>query len=152
MSVIETVSAHCREFDLTRLKSDRPTSIYFLIVAGEIMYVGQTTNIDQRIALHINAGREFDRVLYFVVEAPDADAYEGALIRALNPTWSRRAPVDRGRDIEVLATLGLQPDATASEAFDRRSKREWHEARAATKRHQAESDARWIAMYGEDAS
>lgn len=90
----------------------RVGAIYFLIDNDEIVYVGQTMRLIPRIAIHLGGGphsavKSFDRVRFFTCDATDLDRYEGALIRALRPRYSRRAPAWRGQDNDTLRELGL---------------------------------------------
>lgn len=111
-SPLDILAARSTEFDLSADKA-RPAIVYCLVDNGEIVYVGQTVNIEQRIALHLNKNlkreepKAFDRAFWFEVPAADLDVYEHALIRALRPRYNQRAGVHLGRDNEVLAALGL---------------------------------------------
>jgi hypothetical protein len=87
--------------------------VYFLIDGEEIVYVGRTTNVEQRVALHLNDVdkrvdvKVFNRVLWREVPLADYGIYENALIRALRPKYNRRAGAWVGRDNEALAFFGL---------------------------------------------
>lgn len=104
----------------------RVGAVYILMFGNRCTYVGQTTNIDQRMRAHYsrrNRRKEshrinFDRVLWISVAFEDLKAYEGAIARALNPSDTRRVAPDSSRDAEILALLGMQPDETR--AFERR--------------------------------
>lgn len=112
--MIESILSRCHEFDLG-LCRQRNSAIYFLLLDDEITYVGQTTNIDQRIYLHVNTENRwgvpkvFNRATWMAVPIEQLDAYEGALIRALRPSCNRRAPAYRGGDNEILIALGMEP-------------------------------------------
>ncbi len=149
---VELLEPFCKEF-VPAQATDKVT-IYFLLWRGEIAYVGQTTNLGQRLGPHRTSVRrkvwleprplrtsKFDRVLYFEVPAADGDAYEGALIRNFNPRWARRAPADSTRDQEILAALGLPPNVRAQEAFLKRARRQ----RLAVGRRTAETKRRYRA-------
>ncbi len=62
--------------------------IYFLILAGEIVYVGQTTNLIKRLGRHLQDGKEFDS--YSVVECEKRDLLrlEMAYISELKPRYN----------------------------------------------------------------
>jgi hypothetical protein len=83
--------------------------VYLLLFRGEVVYVGQSLNIESRIQGHLGRGDKlFDRALWIEVAAEDMDAYEGALIRAFSPKLNgRRVPKNEARDREVLAKLGI---------------------------------------------
>ncbi len=113
-----------REIDL---KPVAPVaSIYVFLDRDEIVYVGSTKGIDQRMALHQSAGekrlppKRFDRAFRLDVPVADLLAYEGALIRRFNPRHCLAAPKDGGRDAVFLARLGLSLDEAASDAFNAR--------------------------------
>lgn len=100
-------------------------SIYALVDEDEIVYIGKTTNIGQRLWMHKVGTRRtpakvFSRALRLDVPIDDLDAFEGALIRRFNPRYCNSAPANKGRDTEVLASLGLEPDSVNEEAFGTR--------------------------------
>jgi predicted nucleic acid-binding Zn ribbon protein len=101
----------------------RVGAVYILMRRSRCIYVGQTTNLDQRVLSHgarnlkknrrrKRARTVFDRVLWISVALDDLKAYEGAIARALNPSDTKRVSSDTSRDAEVLAILGMQPDET----------------------------------------
>lgn len=119
------------EIDATPLS--RTGFVYALVAGDQIIYIGQTTAIAQRLWMH-RAGtkkcapKQFDRAFVLEVDANDLSAYEGALIRRFNPPLCWSAPSDDSRDGEVLATLGLTLDPVASAAFEGRRRALWSEA------------------------
>jgi hypothetical protein len=125
MKAIDVLAARFDELDLARLRPEPKPFIYFLAYDDEIVYVGQTLDVQARVRIHLQDKRicgpkEFNRVFFVEVDESDLDAYEGALIRALNPKYSLRAPRDRGRDDEVLAIFGIDRDANG--AFEARQR------------------------------
>lgn len=124
MSPLEAIAARAHEYDLAHRRK-RISAIYFLVDNGEIVYVGQTEDLELRVEWHIKfsskktkriwTGRRlknkefkrFDRMFWIGVRSRDLDAYEGALIRALKPRYNRQSPSHVGRDNEILAKLGL---------------------------------------------
>jgi len=119
------VSEHARAIDITSLRS-RWVGIYFLLSNGEIVYVGQSTDVDSRIAGHVSATKknkkEFDSAFWIEVPEHDLGPYEGAFIRALAPRYNWTAPKDVARDAEILALYGMAPDANALAIFFARQK------------------------------
>lgn len=113
-SLLDVLAGRTREIALDVHRQKRG-AVYFLILDGEVVYVGQTTNIEQRAYSHLNlesrwgVPKRFDRIVAMDVAIDDLDAYEGALIRLIRPRFNRRAPLHAGRDNEVLAALGLAP-------------------------------------------
>jgi transcriptional regulator with XRE-family HTH domain len=86
----------------------RRCAVYLLVSDGEIIYVGQSQDVDSRLAQHRrDEGKTFNEVLILEVGAEDLLAYEGALIRAVRPRLNRTTPANADRDDEVLAKLGL---------------------------------------------
>lgn len=98
----------------------RYVGVYLLIRRGEIVYVGQSTDIEARVAAHRVLPKKptlrrralrFDRALWFALHDHDLGLYEGALIRALRPRFNRGAPAHTGLDNEVLRRFGLPEHA-----------------------------------------
>lgn len=72
------------ELDLS--KFELRSGIYFLYKDGDLMYVGQATNITRRILQHIeNAVIPFDRVLYELVPVENLNQVESVFIKTLKP-------------------------------------------------------------------
>jgi len=67
-----------------------PPSVYFLILNGEIVYVGQTTNLKARIRAHRSEGKVFGRVLYLPTPKARLDQVEARFIRELRPPCNKR--------------------------------------------------------------
>jgi hypothetical protein len=119
LTPLDAIAAHGIEVSMaTRI--DRPCGVYLLISSGQIVYVGSTSNIEARIQSHLmrrkprvnepaRPPKTFDRVIWIRLPREDVLAYEGALIRSLRPPLSVRSPAPVGRDIEILARLGLPP-------------------------------------------
>ncbi len=95
----------------------RHAGVYLLLDGDAIVYVGQTSNRDGRLASHrsdADEGRagamKFTRFLWLeVVGAASALRlnYERALIRALRPKYNAKVPKRRAGDADALALLGL---------------------------------------------
>ncbi|AUR91998.1 GIY-YIG nuclease superfamily protein [Vibrio phage 1.168.O._10N.261.52.A10] len=66
--------------------SDNESMIYFLIRDEEIVYVGQTRNLSQRLSHHSN--KVFDRYNYIIVSSDYADITESVYIHAINPEYN----------------------------------------------------------------
>ncbi|WP_120636053.1 helix-turn-helix domain-containing protein [Ruegeria sp. EL01] len=69
------------EFNPDRLPR---SGVYFLILNGHVVYVGQSRNIVQRINTH-RADKAFDKVQVFPCEPYELNDYEGFFIRLLRP-------------------------------------------------------------------
>src|SRR4029077_3372298 len=96
------------------IKHATPTGVYFLVDGGEIVYVGGSTNVTARIYGHVSEDvKQFDRAFWIETSRDDLLAYEGAFIRLLAPKYCLASPADTGRDEEVLAVLGMRPNADA---------------------------------------
>lgn len=124
MSALLALSKHFVEIAIPAPRSTG--NVYLLVDGDEIVYVGQTTAIEQRIAWHWiqsqtptviskrtdaptpNADcKRFTRA--FAFEAPESElrAIESALIRALRPKYNRRADRYTGGDNAIISALGL---------------------------------------------
>jgi hypothetical protein len=56
---------------------------------GQIVYVGSSLNMPNRIDAHKVNGRPFDQVFYIATSAKQRDSLERLLIRAINPPQNR---------------------------------------------------------------
>ncbi len=90
----------------------RRTGIYFLCHDGELVYVGQSVDVANRVANHRSSRRDFDSVFFLPWPGDDLDRIEGALIRALRPALNgtlnggrMRAPGNANDDQAVLAQV-----------------------------------------------
>ena len=85
--------------------------VYVLIRGTEIVYVGQTTRLDQRIKEHRNRQRqdwdfEFDRVVIKRCRSTAAaKRSEGFLIRLFEPEYNHVGV--RKAEIDLMAVLGV---------------------------------------------
>lgn len=70
-------------------------AVYFLIHKGEIVYIGQTSCMAQRMKQHRESGKAFDGVTWF--EAPQLfiDDIEAYYIWRCNPIYNNKWPVSR---------------------------------------------------------
>lgn len=59
--------------------------IYFLVMDGEIVYVGQSIDIPSRISRHRREGKEFDSFAYLLCEKEQLDELESLYITAFMP-------------------------------------------------------------------
>lgn len=73
--------------------------IYFLVSEGEIVYVGQSTNIASRIGNHAAERKQFDSYYYQQCDSKSLDEMESAYIRKFKPRLNKAAPRNshRGR-------------------------------------------------------
>ncbi len=72
--------------------------VYFLVLAGRVVYVGQSVNIPGRIANH-RRDKQFDRIFVLHVPEEALDEVEGAFIRLLDPPLNS----NQGTPVEVGA-------------------------------------------------
>lgn len=71
-------------------KLDKPKiGIYFLMDKSEVVYIGQSINIDLRIAQHKRTDKEFDRTLYLECGAKELDLLEAAHIQEYQPRYNK---------------------------------------------------------------
>jgi excisionase family DNA binding protein len=61
--------------------------VYFLCIDKKVVYIGQSTVVGSRLAVHHKEGKkEFDRIYFMPWPEHDLARMEGALIRALRPS------------------------------------------------------------------
>jgi hypothetical protein len=87
--------------------------IYFLIRDGRVMYVGQSVNIDARIATHYRSPRrKFDGWHWLPCEPSALDALERRYLDALLPPWNADPETARKRgDVRERAQFSPLPHA-----------------------------------------
>ncbi|MEX2333130.1 MAG: hypothetical protein WD600_02670, partial [Pseudohongiella sp.] len=73
-----------------RLTPAEYTGIYILLKGQEIVYVGQSRNIFQRVKGHL--GKDFDYFVPIKVPMQDMDVCEGSLIRFFKPKLNKSNP------------------------------------------------------------
>lgn len=84
----------------------RINGIYFLILSGEVVYVGQSSDIVQRIYTHIDhRDMAFDDVVYVECADEETDALEGTLIRFLKPRCNTQTWCSAGRNARRTKAL-----------------------------------------------
>lgn len=71
--------------------------VYFLVNKGEVVYVGQSTNIHMRIAKHIGV-KDFDSFHFAECDKFILDEVEAAYIVALDPPLNRDVSLLKARD------------------------------------------------------
>lgn len=115
--------AHLGDQLREHIKRPRVSAVYFLIRDDEIVYIGQSCDIEARLELHIVCRqardryyKDFDRAAWIAVPIGELDAVEGALIRALRPEYNGSAPAYCGRDNEILARFGIEPHEDEEQA------------------------------------
>lgn len=86
--------------------------IYMLVDGDEIVYVGSSRDIINRLYTHTVERSEpltkrFDRAIFYALPPKVHSFYEGAFIRKLCPRFCRSAPKHRGCDNEILEGFGL---------------------------------------------
>lgn len=63
--------------------------IYFLLMEGEVVYVGQTTNFLARLHKHQRDGKAFDAFSFMQCRPEDLDELEATYIDAFLPVYNR---------------------------------------------------------------
>ena len=69
------------------------SGVYFLVSMGAVVYVGQSTNVNVRIASHIST-KVFDSVAWVPCNADKLDILESLYIHCLRPKFNGRAPLN----------------------------------------------------------
>jgi hypothetical protein len=85
--------------------------VYVLMNGDEVVWIGRTTCLPNRVIGHRKRTGDFDRVLFLPLPKEHLAAYEGALIRALLPTKNVNSACRVGSDNDVLEALGLPTHA-----------------------------------------
>ena len=63
--------------------------VYFLLLGDELVYIGSSMDMPQRVAQHKTNGRRFDRVFYIETRPGERLGLEAILIRALGPRHNK---------------------------------------------------------------
>ncbi len=78
----------CNRAEMIRKQS----GIYFLCKSGKVVYVGQSSNLVQRIGKHLAQGRKnFDSYHYIIIEH-NLDNVEANYIVTLQPKYNKKLP------------------------------------------------------------
>jgi len=63
-----------------------PPGIYFLCKGGKIQYIGQATNVANRVKAHVSEGvKDFDSVFFITCPVGNLNALESSLIKYFKP-------------------------------------------------------------------
>jgi hypothetical protein len=73
---------------LRGMEAKKQHVVYFLTLTGEIVYVGQTLDLIQRLAVH-RTDKEFDNMFYIPVKKDIARTVEQILIKIFRPKFNR---------------------------------------------------------------
>jgi hypothetical protein len=86
--------------------------VYFLCHEGEVVYVGQSTNLRCRLGNGNYPGKKYDSVYFLPLPPQELDRVEAAFIRTLRPKYSKQwhgaAEAQRtlhnndGKDAEII--------------------------------------------------
>jgi hypothetical protein len=93
---------------LEQLPSETVSGIYFLWRGSQLIYVGQSRHIAQRVGQHIEEGRKpFDGMSFIRVEISHLNHVERLYIERFLPQYNRCAMSKARRKLKVL---GCKPD------------------------------------------
>lgn len=73
----------------TRNKKDPEYKIYFLISGEEIVYIGQTIDIEERLKSHFHGKKEFDSYYSLDCKKEEADLLEYIYINIFKPKYNK---------------------------------------------------------------
>lgn len=82
--------------------------IYLLVDDQEIVYIGSSTDVLNRVWTH-KRNKSFGELLWLRLPSAVHPHYEGAFIRSVRPRFNRSAPIDARYDAEILDGFGLEP-------------------------------------------
>lgn len=86
----------------------RGAGVYALLVAGDVVYIGQTTNVIRRIGEHA-ATKEFDEYRFIRCDVELLAQLERKLIRHYRPAWNISQNQDwSGEAIQSNARAGIE--------------------------------------------
>lgn len=98
---------------LPELLSATITAVYFLCRGSEVLYVGQSTDVQSRICSHVKEGKiEFDAAYFLPVTRSSLDAIEAAFIKTLRPKYNgnagpRLTAEQASQIVQEIAGIGL---------------------------------------------
>lgn len=72
-------------FRQMRIMERRLVGIYFLLLRGEVIYIGKTTTLFVRMAAHDKGQIEFDTIWFMPLDPVDIDDYECEFIARYQP-------------------------------------------------------------------
>lgn len=75
--------------------------IYFLYNEDNLVYIGRTENLFQRIGTHIHGNKDFDSFSFLEVRSRDLEKVEYDLIDFFNPPLNVSKPVLRVNDDQI---------------------------------------------------
>jgi hypothetical protein len=82
---------------------ERLCGVYFLILNGSIVYVGQTVDLWHRLIGHRSRrGVRFDRVAWIAVPEPYLDMVESWYFHRFKPSCGQKTPIS---DIKLLTSM-----------------------------------------------
>jgi len=85
-------------------------AVYFLVLRGEIVYIGQSVRPRSRIAQHVAEGsKEFDSVFLKHCAAEDLDKWESTFIHSFEPRYNCTLP--NGQKLAPHRIAELQSEA-----------------------------------------
>jgi hypothetical protein len=85
--------AQKRQAETRRIQEERPTiGVYLLLFNNEIIYVGSSTNMANRVKAHRANGRVFDQMFFISTRMDERKALEELLILKLRPRGNTRMP------------------------------------------------------------
>lgn len=83
------------------------SGVYFLIKDDEVVYIGQSTNVQSRISTG-HKDKEYDEAFMLLIPEEYLQEVETAFIAALNPIYNRTSlPKGRQKNARVLQILDI---------------------------------------------
>lgn len=121
MTPLEILSRQFRPLPLPtahpKASAPKLCGVYLLVDTAEIVYVGSSVHIEQRVWSHIlghgvratEGAKVFDRALWYPLPEKVFRYYEGAFIRYLRPRYNAGSPRNAEHDAEILDGFDLCP-------------------------------------------
>ena len=104
--------------DSVEVKREKVSGIYFLIDRGEIVYIGQSTDLQKRISHHVfSEKKRFSH--YFTIPVPeeDLDRVEADYIWKFTPRYNKSIPTN-SRYASIAVVMERFPNVTFQEISD----------------------------------
>jgi hypothetical protein len=101
--------------------------VYFLISENEIKYIGQTTQIEQRVKYQGETKPKFELVFFCRVLKGQCDTVERFLINSIRPEWNKQFFHPKNRITNEMTHMFNPDEETQQEVNERLRRKEMYE-------------------------
>jgi len=106
---LDEISSLLRQFDI-----NHPSCVYFLCYEDEVVYVGQSTDLNIRSADHLSGAKIFDSIHYIPVALSELNRVEREFITLFNPKYNDDGVTRRMRNGDAVSSLVMAKDIANS--------------------------------------